>query len=221
MAGANSALARYAASLRGLTPHLLDFGIEGSSDAEFDASIRGKTVLTRFLYDYCRAELAYLAGETERAHDLLVEAADVGSKAIFGMLTTVELAWLEALVAARRFDAAAMAARPALLWAIATRVRKLRQLAKINPVAFEAHYLMSLGEMMRITGRPTKATTTFERAVRTARAHGSLKREGIALDLAAAHARLRGDTARAGALRRDASDAYRRWGAVRLAERGP
>jgi predicted ATPase len=221
MAGANSALARYAASLRGLTPHLLDFGIEGSSDAEFSASIRGKTVLTRFLYDYCRAELAYLAGETERAHGLLVEAADVGSKAIFGMLTTVELAWLEALVAARRFDAAAMAERPALLWTVATRLRKLRQLAKINPTGFETHYLMVLGEMMRITGRSAKATEIFERAVAAARARGTSKREGIALDLAASHARLQGGVARAEALRRDANDAYRRWGAVRLAGRGP
>ena len=157
MAGANSALARYAASLRGLTPHLLDFGIEGSSDAEFTASLSDKMVLTRFLHDYCRAELAYLSGDTDRAHDLLVKAAAVGSKAIFGMPMTVELAWLEALVAARRFDASALTARPALLWTVASRVRTLEPLAKNNPANFEAHYLMARGEWMRITGRGGEA----------------------------------------------------------------
>jgi predicted ATPase len=220
MAAANSALARYAASLRGLTPRLLDFGIEGSSDAEFGASIRGKTVLSRFLYDYCRAELAYLDGETDRAHALLVEAATVGSKAIFGMLMTVELAWLEALVAARRFDTAAPTERPRLLWTVATRVRKLRTLAKINPASFETHYLMALAELQRITGRTTTAGKTLERAVRAARAHGSSKREAIALDLASSRARLQGDMAHADALRRQANDAYRSWGAARLADRG-
>ncbi len=219
MAGSNAAMARYAASLRGLTPHPLDFGVERSSDAEFSASISDKMIQTRFFYDYGRAEIAYLIGETDRAHDLLVEAANVGSKAIFGMLMTVELAWLEALVAARRFDTAVRAARPRLLWTVATRTNKLKSLAESHPTTFEVYYLIALSELMRVSGREAKAGEAIERAVAVARTHGARKREAVALDLASSSARGRGEVARAAELRREANEAYRRWGAVVLADR--
>ncbi len=219
LAGANSALARYAASLRGLTPGLLDFGIEGSSDAAFRASLTNEKILTRFFYTYCRAEIAYLARDTERAHALLAEAAKVGSKAIFGMLFTVEVAWLEALVAARRFDHALRRARPGLLLAVAMRVKKLASLAESHPASFETLHLLARGELQRIAGRAEKARATFERAAQSARSRGSAKREAIALDLAAHAARQAGDALSAQALEDEARGAYRRWGATGLVDR--
>jgi hypothetical protein len=214
MAGMNAAFARYAATLRGLTPNPLDLGIEGSSDAEFGASLSTEsTTLARFYYHFCRAELAYLFGETERARELLAEA-NKGAQGIFALPTMVDLACLEALVAARRYDAASLTERPGLLWTAATRVRKLAVWAKSCPENFEAHRLIALGELFRIAGRARHAAVAFERAITAARAGGPAKREAIALELAAAHARLQGQTARADALQREAVDAYRRWGAV-------
>jgi hypothetical protein len=135
------------------------------------------------------------------------------------MLMTVELAWLEVLVAARRFDSAPLALRPGILLAVATRVRKLEGLAKSNPGSFETHFLLARAEMLRITRRPAKARELADRAVRSAVVFGSPKREGVALDLASRYARAEGDGTAAGALRSRAEDAYRRWGAVGLLER--
>jgi hypothetical protein len=72
---------------------------------------------------------------------------------------------------------------------------------------------------MRISGHLPKATEIVERAVAASRAHGSSKREGIGLDLAASYARRRGDWAEASRRKGEADEAYRRWGAVQLADR--
>jgi hypothetical protein len=218
MAGVNAALARYAATLRGLTPDPLDLGIEGSPDAELLASLSDATMLARFYYHYCRAELSYLFGETERAGAELAEA-NKGAQGIFGLPTTVELALLEALVAARRLDTAKLTARPKLLVTLAARDRKLAVWARSAPMNFEAHAQIALAELMRVTGRKEAAEEAYARAVATARRNHAPKREAIALDLAAANARMLGEVQRASELRAAARDAYGRWGAKVLAER--
>ena len=205
----NSAIARYAADLR--RPSAL--AVEPSSEA----ALADKTILTHFFYKYCRADIAYLRGDADLAAALLGEAVRIGARAIFGTIMTVELAWLEALVAARRFDAASVAARPGLLWTVGMRVAKLRPLARVNPRSFEGHYLLALAELLRISGRPQRARAALEGAIEAARAQGSLKREAIGLDLAASYARAEGDSARAAELRGRVDETYRFWGAAALA----
>lgn len=202
----NAVLALYAANLR------------SPNAGELAALVADNSVMARFFFGYCRAELAYLSGDAESSAGLLRGAVDPGSRAIFGTIMVVELAWLEALVAARRFDHAPRAARAKLLWTVASRVRKLASLARIRPDNFDAHHLLARAEMLRITGRAARARETTERAIAAARAQGSPKREAIGLTLAADEARRRGETARARELESAARDAHRRWGALKLAQ---
>ncbi len=215
----NSAIALYAAALRDSTPRALDLGLADPSVTALRAPLAEKTILTRFFYNYCRADVAYLRGEADVAHELLTEAVRIGARAIFGTIMIVELAWLEALVAARRFDTASITARPALLWTVGTRVAKLRPLARSNPRSFDAHWLLALGELLRISGSPGRARIAIERGIEAARAQGSLKREAIGLGLAASYARTAGERARANELGRRADETYLRWGAIALVNR--
>src|SRR3954471_8881851 len=74
-----------------------------------------------------------------------------------------------------------------ILFAVATRVRKLRIWAKSCPQNFEAHYLIARAEWLRIGGFAGQADVGFDRAIAGARAQRLLEH---------------------------ASDAYDRWGAV-------
>jgi tetratricopeptide (TPR) repeat protein len=200
----NRVIARYAAELRSPTA------------PELVASITDNSVLGRFFYHYCRAEIAYLRGRADRAAELLHAAVDSGRRAIFGTLMTVELACLEALVAARQFDASSGASAPRLMLSVASRVRKLASLARSQPVNFAAHHLLARAEMMRLMRRANEAEEIIQRAVQAAQEQGSPKREAIALTLAADYARRKGHEARAHSLRRAAHEAYARWGAGTL-----
>jgi hypothetical protein len=217
MAGTNAAIARYAAALRGVTADPRNLGIEGSSDADLAATLGDKTILARFLYTHCRGELAYFFGQYDAAHEFLVQARTY-AHSVFGMLMTTELALLEALVAAKRYDRAPLRSRPALLWAVASRVRKVSALSAGAPAQYAQYEAMARGELLRITGRPGEADRAFARAVASVRARGLAKHEGLALDLAAANARGRGESARASLWRAEATDAYRRWGSPALAD---
>jgi hypothetical protein len=200
----NGVIARYAAELRSPTA------------PELVASISDNSVLGRFFYHYCRAEIAYLRGDADRAAELLRAAVDSGRRAIFGTLMTVELACLEVLVAARQFGAAPGASAPRLVWTVASRVRKLASLARSQPANFAAHHLLARAEMLRLMGRTNEAQETIQRAVQAAQAQGSPKREAIALTLAAGYARHKGQVASAHSLQRAAHEAYARWGAAAL-----
>jgi predicted ATPase len=206
--------ARYAMALRGLTPDPRDLGTEGASDAELRASIDEERMPTSiFHYHFCRAELAYLFGDLPRAHASLREAAR-WKQVTFSVPASVELVFLEALVAAARFDEASFVARPQLLASVSVRVRRLAVWAASSPSNYEPYHRVAHAELARLLGRSREASARYEAAIAAAQAHRSPKREALALDLAARHARRTGEAARAEALARAAREAFVRWGAV-------
>jgi predicted ATPase len=206
--------ARYAMALRGLTANPRELGVEGSSDAELRASLSDEvTPTSMFHYHYCRAELAYLFGDASAALHHLREAAK-RKQVTFSVPASVDLVFMEALVAAARFGAASWFARPALVFGVAARARKLARWAASCPMNYEPHFLIARAEEARIRGRAREATARFDEAIASARTRGAPKREAIALELAMAHARRTGDEARARSLQGEAAAAYRRWGAV-------
>jgi predicted ATPase len=213
MAGVPDAHLRYAAALRGETESPTDLGIDGSSDAAFRAELGPKTPTALFYYFFCNAELSYHFGDAARAHALLEEARK-GMQVIFGLPTTAELCFLEALVAARLHGRASRSQDEGLATVVLERVRKLRKWARTSASNFEAHHLVARGELARIQGARDEARTAFERAVVAARVHRAPKREAIALELASRLAAEAGDDARAATLRADATAAYARWGAA-------
>ena len=64
-----------------------------------------------------------------------------------------------------------------------------------------------------MAGRHAIASERYLAAIAAAQHHDAPKREAIALELAAAHARDRGETERSAELLRQAVHACRRWGA--------
>jgi predicted ATPase len=209
MAGVPAAHARYAAAMRAGS---VDLGSPESSDAAFRASMSDATTPTAmFYYFFCSAELAYHAGDTARARALLADAKR-RTQPIFGLPTTVELHFLDALVAAREHDQAGLTARLGLRLAIAAKARKLRAWARSCSSNFSAHLAIVEGELARVRGRAAQARRSFERAVTAARAHDDTKRESLALELTAAHERASGDAVAAARAATEASRAYLRWG---------
>jgi predicted ATPase len=211
MAGFAEVFARSAMALRGLTPGPCDLSLPSSSDDEFRATLTDtKTPCSVYYYLYCRAELAYLAGDAATALPLLDEAWK-RVQIVFGLPTAVDLCFLDALVCARLHDTATATARFGLRRRVAKRVASLRGWAQSCAANYEPYHLVALAELARIRGDALPAEACFERALTASRAHKSLKREALALDLAAAFFRGRGDP-RADERAREASDAYRRWG---------
>jgi serine/threonine protein kinase len=169
-------------------------------------------------YFQFNAWIAYLFGETEIAAACLVETRKL-AQAHFAHLTTLDLCFLECLVAAKLHDRASWWKRARLRWSLARRVRALRTWAAGCPQNFETHYRIALAELTRVRGDAWAAETRFEEAIAATRAHGSVLREGLALELAMDLARQQGQAAKAAALRTEAIAAYRRCGANAKAKR--
>lgn len=200
MAAVGKALGEYAAILRGLC-----------EDDPHRVPASGTQGVSPWIYNQCAAELAFFADDLERAERFAREA---NKRAPLGVPTTIELFLLNILIAARRYERVALSERPRRVWEILKQLRKLRSCAQSCPSNFEAHYLIGLGELLRIGGRADRADEVFLRAADSARTHGSIKREAWALELAARHAASQGDATRARSLQQRAEAAYRRWGAT-------
>ena len=217
MIGVPECHARHAATLRGLTPSVLDLGTATSSDASFRASLSDEVTPTAlFYYQFCNADLAYHFGDVRRARALLVEAKK-RTQGIFGLPTTVELSFLDALVAAREHDSGSLLARFLLRRRVGRELRRLRAWARSCPANFDAHAAIVEAELARMGGQ-RRASACFERAVRIAKEHGDAKREALALELWSKWAEEGGDSSTAEGRMGEAIDAYRRWGAVAKAE---
>jgi predicted ATPase len=209
---------RYLAVLRGTeTP---DFGRGATLEPKFLA-LAGDAKKAPSAHDgywEFNAWIAYLFGETEIAAACLVETRKL-AQAHFAHLTTLDLCFLECLVAAKLHDRASWWKRARLRFSLAGRVRALRTWARGCPQNFETHYRIALAELTRVRGNAREAEKRFEEAIAVARARGSVLREGIALELAMDLAVHEGNDAKAATLRGEAIAAYRRCGAVAKAAR--
>jgi predicted ATPase len=208
--------ARYAAALRGESQGF-DLGDAVMSDAELRAGLGDQTTpVAIFYYHFTSAELAFLSGDLARATERLTDAA-ARTRGIFAIPTTVELCFLEALVAAQQASASSGWQRALRIAAVASRCRRLEAWARSCPANYRPQAMIARAELLRILGSRL-ARGAYERAIAAARQAGAPKREAIALDLAAAHAAARGDRGQAAAYARRAIEAYRRWGAHALAD---
>jgi hypothetical protein len=215
MAGSVEAHARYAATLRGERPPPRPSRDRVAIDPEFRAIAGDPTKAPGAYYAFwsCNAWLAYHFGDLPQAEALLQDARRL-VQANFGNPGAVDLCFLEALVAAGAHDAAPWWTRLAVRRAVARRVEKLRRWAAGCAANFEPHYLIARAELARIEGDWREAEETFLRAAASARATGAGLREGMALELAGAHAASGPRPEVAPRLREDAASAYHRCGAT-------
>lgn len=212
MTGMVIAHQRYYATLRGLTDDVLSLSTDESSDEAFRASLSDETPLALFYYYLLGAELNYLFGDAARAGALLAEA-EPWIPGIFGTPTAVEHNLLHVLVAARRCEGEPWRMRRRRRRAIARRLKRLARWARACPANFEAQYLIACAEKARVAGDHAAASAAFDAAIASARRHGAVKREALALELAARHSAALGEAEQARARLAEAIDAYRRWGA--------
>jgi hypothetical protein len=202
---------RHALALRGGTPSLADLSLPGSSQADFLASLKedhGWVFMNLAL-----AELSYLADDLPRAETHLREF-NRGKSAVLGTPPTADIWLLSALIAARGYETASVLGRVERLAQVARATRKLGGWARSCPESFEPHATIARAELARICGRAARAAETYERAIAIARTYDAPKREAIACELAARHARAHGSRTEAERYRHMAIDAYRRWGAT-------
>ncbi|REE94102.1 AAA family ATPase [Cupriavidus plantarum] len=92
--------------------------------------------------------------------------------------------------------------------------RKIRGWAAANPVTFTDKALLVEAEIARREGDAMTAMTKYEQAIAHATAHGFVQIVALAHERAAHHCAVLGLAAAAHAHRRDARDAYVRWGAM-------
>lgn len=92
--------------------------------------------------------------------------------------------------------------------------RKIRGWATVNPVTFTDKALLVEAEIARREGDAMRAMTQYEQAIAHATAHGFVQTVALAHERAAQHCATLGLAAAAHAHRRDARDAYVRWGAM-------
>lgn len=212
MTGMVIAHQRYYATLRGQTNDVLSLSTDESSDATFRASLSDETPLALFYYYLLGAELNYLFGDAARAEELLA-SAELWIPGIFGVPTAVELNLVHVLVDARQCEEAAWPTRLRRRRTIARRIKRLARWARACPENFEAQYMIACAEQARVAGDDDAASASFEAAITSARRHGAVKREALALELAARHSAALGETEKASSRLAEAIDAYRRWGA--------
>lgn len=212
---AMEAYGRHASALRGQTSSLADVSLPGSSQTAFLASLG--EYHGRVWMDLILAELSYMAGDLSRAETHL-RAFHRRSISVIGTPATADIWLLSALVAARGHELASVVGRIKHVAQVARAARKLSVWARHCPEGFEPHAGIARAELARIRGRVAQAAEAYERAITAARTYDAPKREAIACELAARHARARGSGAAAERYRRMAIDAYRRWGATAKAQ---
>src|SRR5690606_22190713 len=97
----------------------------------------------------------------------------------------VEHNLLHVLVAARCCEGEPWRMRRRRRRAIARRLKRLARWARACPANFEAQYLIACAEKARVAGDHAAASAAFDAAIASARRHGAVKREALALELAA------------------------------------
>jgi PAS domain S-box-containing protein len=211
LCGTQLALTR---TLRGLTT------VFGSlNDADFDElkSERRRASnpdfkLAEFFYYTRKLQGRFFAGDFEaavgaslKAHQLLWTSPS--------QLETAEFRFYGALAHAACWTSASADQRPQHFEVLTDHHRQLEVWAEHCPATFENRALLVAAEIARIEGRLIDAEELYERATRSAHAHGFVQNEALAHELAAQFYAARGLERFANTCLRDARHCYLRWGA--------
>jgi PAS domain S-box-containing protein len=201
-------------TLRGLTPV---FGCLNHDDFSEPDSERGATsnpnlVFAEFYSWTRKLQARFLAGDIELALDAALKAEPLlwTSAAMF---ESAEYRLYGALAHAAAWDAASGDDKPAHLASLRGHHRQLEVWAVHNPVTFENRAALVGAEVARIEGRALDALELYERAIRSAHAHGFVHIEALASELAGHFHAVRGLDRSATMYLRDARYCYLRWGA--------
>jgi PAS domain S-box-containing protein len=201
-------------SLRGLTPSFGSLAHAGYNEIETERRLAGNPnlVFAEFYYWTRKLQARVFAGD----HVSAVIAAVNGQRLIWtsaGMFETADFHLYAALAYAGAWEFASSDLRPRHLDALIGHHKQIEVWATHNPTTFENRAAIVGAEIARIEGRPLEAQDLYEKAVRSAHAHGFVHNEALCNELAGRFYASRGFDKIAATYLRDARYCYSRWGA--------
>ena len=203
-----------ARTLRGLN---MPFGVldhEGYSErhAEHQLASEPNLGLPEFYYWVRKLQARCLAGD----HSSAIHAALNAQRLIWRAAANFEAAdfhFYAALARAAALEFAAPDEKQLHLDALMGHHAQIGVWSEHNPVTFESREAIIGAEIARIGGRVLEAQDLYEKAIRSAHAHGFVNNEAIANERAGCFYAARGFEKIATTYLRDAKDCYLRWGA--------
>ena len=201
-------------TLRGLNPTFgsLDHDDYREMETERELAGRANTEHAEFYYSTRKLQGRFFAGDFTSA----VEASLRADRTLWSataMFETADHQLYGALAHAAAWDSASSEDRPRHVAALAAHCEQLEIWAKHNAATFEDRAAIAGAETARIEDRALDAQHLYERAIRSARAHGFVHHEALANELAARFYAAGGFDRIADTYLRDARNCYLRWGA--------
>src|SRR5207302_2144237 len=204
---------RFIATMRGRTTTFSTFSDSEFDEASFEARLtEDRMPLMVCFYWILKLKARFLSGDYADA----LAAADKAKPLL--LIATAQIELLDyfhyaALTIAALFETGSAAEQTAWRELLTTHCQQLREWADTYPPTFGDKYALLSAEIARIERRDADAMHLYEEAIRSARQHGFVQNEGLALELAARFYASRGFATFTHAYRRIACDCYRRWGA--------
>jgi PAS domain S-box-containing protein len=201
-------------TLRGVTPMLgcLDHDDYSEPDVERNLAGNPNLVFAEFYYWTRKVEARVFAGEYASAAD----AAFKGQRLYWtsaAMFETAEFRLYAALAHAGAWNLASPDEQPKHFAALTAHHAQLETWAEHSAPTFESRAALVAAEIARIQGRSIEAQELYEKAIRSAHAHGFVHIEALANEMAALFHAARDLEKIANVYLRDARYCYLRWGA--------
>jgi signal transduction histidine kinase len=187
------------------------------NDAHFDEMTFERELGTRMSYTIAwywilKLKARFLSGDYAEALAAADTAKTFLSPAAF-LIQLLDYFYYTALAAAALYEKAPADDQNDWRERLMTHRDQLREWADSYPPTFADKHALVSAEIARLEGRDVDAMRLYEEAIRSARQHGFVQHEGVALEVAARFYAARGVATVAHDYRRNARDCYRRWGA--------
>jgi len=201
-------------TLRGMTLSFGHFDDEEFSEPEFERHLAANKnlALAEFFYWTRKLQARFFAGDHASAIDASMRARSLPWLSS-GMFETAELRFYSALAHARAWDSGSPEQRRHHLEALKTHQAQIEAWAEQNSVTFENRAALIAAELARVEGRTLVAEELYEKAIRSAHAHGFVHHEAVASEVAGRFYAARGFEKIAKTYLREARYCYLRWGA--------
>ena len=201
-------------TLRGLTPKFGCFNDDHFDELEFERHLASNPVLAdpEFGYWALKVQARYLSLD----YDAAVYASAKAQPLLWSAPSLLEpsaFRFYSALSHAFAWDSAAPDKKHEHLEALAAHHKQLETWAEHCPENFENRAALVGAEIARIEGRLIDAEGLYEKAIRSAHAHGFIHNEAVAYEVAARFYAARGFEKIAHTYLREARYCYFRWGA--------
>ncbi len=205
---------RFVAAMQGRTATFSTFSDAHFDEAAFEAQLTGDRLPTMSCwYWILKLKARFLAGDYAEA----LAAADKARVLLWvATLQTrvLDYFYYTALTVAALYEKGSADEQSGWRDLLITHRERLHEWTDNYPPTFTDKHALVAAEIARLEGRDADAMRLYEQAIRSAREHGFVQNEGVALEAAAQFYAARDFDTIADAYRREARRCYLRWGAA-------